>query len=438
MATTTPTFNRGRAWLITIIIIYSFMAFGMSAYKQMSVIPLMLEYFNIDIGVYGTIAGAVGLFCIVGSIPSGVILAKLGPRRLLILSYIIGIAGMVLQIFLGYAGVSFALFYWVGVIGVLVYGCFSVASPMLITAWFPPAKRGLPNAIGTVWISLAMLLVLVSTNGLLELTPNSATAFLNVWWLIVILMAIALLLIALFVKMPPAEHYFIETRVEEASPKGGKQKSGIVQGIKKPGVWMLVLIFLVVGFLSAAFGNYFPTYLSDSVDVGGGGLDLAYANTLTSITTYVMLVVCVVYGFVLNKIPTKQRAVWLLIFEILIIITGFWMFNCSGTEVAFLLVYGVTSQLVGPVLYCVMPEICDNADELSGGIGVVNIIAMISGSLATALTAGVRAFFGTWQSVNIITGVFGAIGLVCAIAFVFYYKKKVMQRYDAASPGAGA
>ncbi len=437
-----PTFKAGQAWLVIIITIICSLSMAMVTFKGLSTAPLLMEYFSVDIGSYGTITAAIGAVAIIGSVPSGIILAKLGPRRLVILCLAVGAASAYLQI-IGAAipGIDYLTFMLMGVPGSFVYGMWTVNGPFLTTAWFPAEKRGLPNSISTAWVTLAMMIVLNVSTPLFSIdgiNPETgdvyASGFIYVWWAIAILMTICVVLAFIFIRMPKPENNFM------VGMEGGQQNKGsIIAGFKNFGVWMIIVMFLLYGFVTAAYGNYYVTYLNDDVAAGGFGMSVGDSNLLSSVTTYVMLAMNFLYGFLLNKIPHKHYGTFSLIITILTIIVAFAMFNLPGVGFVapFLIVYGIVSQMYPPVCWIMLPEITDSPEEFSAASGVVSVIANVAGVLATAVVGVVQGAFGTWQSITIPYAVLSVLGLIAAIIFIPFFKKKYAQhRAGEAAPAA--
>lgn len=443
MTANTPTFNAGRAWLVTAISIICSICIAFVTFKAMTAAPYMMAYFQVDIGTYGAITSSVGLLTIVGSIPVGFLLAKMGPRRLMIMV----LAGCAISGYLQIAcvGAGFMVFMWLGGIAGFFYGMWAACGPMLVTAWFPAEQRGMPNSISTIWISLAMMIILNISAPLFAMaggTPENPEpiGFLNIFWLMSILLTICVVLCIFFVRMPKPENSFLE-----AVPEGGEQKkSKFTDGFKNLGTWMLLLIFLAYGFVTASYGNYFPTYLtapvvSDDPLVAGGGLgmDFLAANSMSSITTYVMIAVNIIWGFVLVKIPNRRYNFLVIIMAAGLGILSLFMFSMpsEGFIPTWQILYGVFSQLFPPVCFAMLPEMANSPDELSASIGIVVFISMVAGT-ATAITIGAVTAAGGWGACFWVMLVLLVIAVLAAVILLPFYRKKFNERHGAATVAA--
>ncbi|MGI6216236.1 MAG: MFS transporter [Coriobacteriales bacterium] len=438
MAETAPVYNAKRAWLVTVMVVIMATFAAIVTFRQMTVVPLMMEYFQVDIGTYGNVSALVSLFTLVGALVSGPFQAKYGPRLLMLICCILFFVSVALQIWAAYAGFPFVVFMFLNVFGTLAYGAWMTAPPVVIGAWFPAEKRGLPNSISATWISFGMLIVLTTSTPLVEMGGDSPLAWVNIWWMLFVLMIIGFVLILIFGKMPGPENSFLP-KAEETGEKAKMSNS-----LKNSGIWMLILCFFCFGFATAAFGNYFPTYLeapataytdptTGIVTAGGGfGMDMAEANSLSSICSYVMVVMGFVWGFILNKIPNKKYNtlnLWVMIFTA---IAGVIMFDLpgSGAVIAYMFFYGIVSRLFPPVCFTILPEICKNQEEVSMGTGVLSLVSNLIGTLATSICGTMVAVTSNWNSLFWPNLFFGIVGLVAAIALMPIYRKKFAAKHQ--------
>ncbi len=420
MTDESPIFEAKKAWLATSTVIIAGIFAAMVMYRQMSVVPLLMEYFGVSVGTYGNVSAIVGLFTIVGALVSGPFQAKFGPRRTMIVCLILFTLTMSFQLLVAYLAPNFILFMAFGVFGYMAYGAWMVVPPVIIAAWFPSEKRGLPNSISTAWISFAMLILLTVSNPLVALAADESFAWINIWWMILILLLIGLVLVLLFGKMPSAEHNFMEKIPEGAS------KAKMRDSLKNSGVWMLILMFLSFGFTTAAYGNYFPTYLSASVDQGGFGIELSDANSLSSISTYIMVVVGFLWGFVLNKVPNKRYNTLILVVMVLTVINGVAMFALPSASllIPYLIYYGIVSRVFPPVCFVIVPEISETQEEISLSIGILSVFTNLMNSVANGLCGTLVDVTGTWNSIVIPSSIFGLIAIVAAVGLFSIYKRR--------------
>ncbi len=425
MAASAPVYNAKKAWLVAIVVIIVATFAGIVTFRQMTVVPLLTAYFGVGIAEYGNVSAIVSLFTLVGALASGPIQAKFGPRKLMIWCVILFFISTLLQVICAYAGSSFEVFMFANLFGTLAYGAWMTAPPIVISMWFPSEKRGLPNSIAATWISFAMLIVLTVSNPLVALGGGDANplAWVNIWWFLLILMAVGFVLLLVFAKMPGAENNFLEKQ----DPNAPKAKMS--DGLKNGGCWMLMLLFIAFGFGTAAFGNYFPTFAADDPTMGGLGMSLADANAATSVSSYVMVIFGFVWGFILNVIPNKHYDILNLVVIILTGVAGCMMFVLPGVGavIPFMVFWGLVSRLFPPVCFTIVPEISSSMAEASVITGLLSLVSNLVGTAATAIVGNCAAAgWGTALMPNIVVTI---IGIVAAVILIPIYRKKFAARH---------
>ena len=333
------------------------------------------------------------------------------------------IVSLVLQIWGAYAQVDFTVFMWLNLFGSIAYGAWMTAPPVVIAAWFPNEKRGLPNSISATWISFGMMLVLTFSMPLVGLSGDDPMGWINIWWGILILMCIGFVLVLIFGRMPKAEESFMET----AESTG--EKVSMADGLKNSGVWMLIIMFLTFGFATAAFGNYFPTYLNADPSMGGFGIDLTEANGYTSISSWVMIVTGFVWGFVLNAVPNKHYDKLNLVVIILTAACGVTMFilPSTGFIVAFMVIWGIISRTYPPVCFTILPEITKSQEECSVATGILSVVSNLIGTAATSICGMCAAV--SWNTIWIPSAIFAVLGIVAGVLLIPIYQKKFAERH---------
>ena len=180
-------------------------------------------------------------------------------------------------------------------------------------------------------------------------------------------------------------------------------------------------MFFLFGYVNSAFSSYYPTYLSADL-----GLDVASANSITSIATAAMMVSGIVFGIVLNKVKVTKRPTILLVIAVLVGVCGLIMFNLPsvGMVIPFLIVFGLVLQTFPGTAYSVAPEAAASPATVAVTMGVMGIGQNFSGVFGTLITSLFVDNMGTWQSVTIPNAIFMVLGVVCAVALVRVMKKQ--------------
>ena len=291
--------STGRAWLCALIIIFSGFFFGMMIKKIAGTAALLMPAFGIGPSSIGSLVSAISVLCVFLALPIGGVVAKYGARKLILLAFALAIIGNVM----GALSPTQEMLFVSRIIEGAGFGVFAPAAPSLIASYFPPDKRGLPMGIWSTYVGTGGFLVLVLTNVLVDF--NDPNSWANVWWFIVI--AIAILAILFFIFVHPA------TPAQDAEDK--KDKHPFVEGLKSLPSWLLAASFMLYNCGFIALTTFMPTYLKTVLMI-----DPASANLYTSVLTFLLIVGGFVAGFILKKIKPQNKPIFYLFGDNLLIL----------------------------------------------------------------------------------------------------------------------
>ena len=392
------TFNASKAWFVVIISLLAQVAFAIGLMKAPATMGPIIEQFGISVTEAGNLMNANGVVALILALPAGMVMQKLGPRLVTIIALAVGICGNLIGLFFG--AHDFGVLIASRAIEGFAYGLIVVTTPQFVSMWFPAQKRGLPNGVTSLWFSFGSLIILNLTGVLMTVTGS----WTGDWMFSAGFMVVILVLVLLFAKEPADE-----------------KKPSIVDGLKSPATWLLLIVFFLFGYVNSAFSSYYPTYLSADL-----GLDVASANSITSIATAAMMVSGIVFGIVLNKVKVTKRPTILLVIAVLVGVCGLIMFNLPsvGMVIPFLIVFGLVLQTFPGTAYSVAPEAAASPATVAVTMGVMGIGQNFSGVFGTLITSLFVDNMGTWQSVTIPNAIFMVLGVVCAVALVRVMKKQ--------------
>lgn len=407
------TFNASKAWFVVIISLLAQVAFAIGLMKAPATMGPIIEQFGISVTEAGNLMNANGVVALILALPAGMVMQKLGPRLVTIIALAVGICGNLIGLFIG--AHDFGVLIASRAIEGFAYGLIVVTTPQFVSMWFPAQKRGLPNGVTSLWFSFGSLIILNLTGALMTVTGS----WTGDWMFSAGFMVVILVLVLLFAKEPADENNFLEAEIPAET--AGEKKPSIVDGLKSPATWLLLIVFFLFGYVNSAFSSYYPTYLSADL-----GLDVASANSITSIATAAMMVSGIVFGIVLNKVKVTKRPTILLVIAVLVGVCGLIMFNLPsvGMVIPFLIVFGLVLQTFPGTAYSVAPEAAASPATVAVTMGVMGIGQNFSGVFGTLITSLFVDNMGTWQSVTIPNAIFMVLGVVCAVALVRVMKKQ--------------
>lgn len=395
--------STGRAWLCALIIIFSGFFFGMMIKKIAGTAALLMPAFGIGPSSIGSLVSAISVISVFLALPIGGVIAKYGARKLILLAFALAIIGNVM----GALSPTQEMLVVSRIIEGAGFGIFAPAAPSLIASYFPPDKRGLPMGIWSTYVGTGGFLVLVLTNVLVDF--NDPNSWANVWWFIVI--AIAILAILFFIFVHPA------TPAQDA--EGKKDKHPFVEGLKSLPSWLLAASFMLYNCGFIALTTFMPTYLKTVLMI-----DPASANLYTSVLTFLLIVGGFVAGFILKKIKPQNKPILYLVSMI-----------CSGIIFSFSFVYGanmimVFSVLGGLILQFIPAIMFNNAPDtaphpalIGVAMGIMSLGQNIGGLIAGTFSGTIIESFG-WSAMTFTLIGLSVLAVIVAALYALSMKKR--------------
>lgn len=418
----------GRAWAAGLAAIFATLCFACSQFKVTSTMVYIMDDFGVSLATAGLLMTLSSVSVMLVSLPGGAILQRLGSRKTLLVIIALGVLFNVL----GAVSSAFVLLAASRFLEGLCLGMITIVTPAVIAQSFPAEKRGLPMAIFSLWVPSGMLCILNICNFVTPLYGWQSN-----WWVVAALLAVALVICSLLVKDPKPElpdqaadtvQAFAEEggegkRLEAAAGAEHAPSSGgslWLRGMKSLGPWCLGIAFFSYSVGLGAYNTYFPTYLTQTF-----GMEAAAANDVMSVSMAVMMVVGLLWGAVMNRVPNRYHGAMLVASTAIYCLAMVVQFNLPSVSLAVPVVVfvGAASQLVAPLIYDVLPETVD--PEL---VPVGMSIAAFGCGLGTVLTTVICGVFvetfGTWSSLVAPLAIFGLIGLLACVVVLRIQRKK--------------
>lgn len=395
--------STSRAWLCALIIIFSGFFFGMMIKKIAGTAALLMPAFGIGPSSIGSLVSAISVLCVFLALPIGGIIAKYGARKLILLAFVLAIIGNVM----GALAPTQEILFVSRVIEGAGFGIFAPAAPSLIASYFPPEKRGLPMGIWSTYVGTGAFLVLVLTNVLVDF--NDPNSWANVWWFIVI--AIAILAILFFIFVHPA--------TPEKDAEDTKDKHLFIQGIKSLPSWLLAASFMIYNCGFIALTTFMPTYLKTVLMV-----DPASANLYTSVLTFLLIVGGFVAGFILKKIKPENKPLFYLISMICsgIIFSLSFVYG-SNMIIAFSVVAGLVLQFVPAIMFNNAPDTAPHPALVGVAMGIMSLGQNLGGLIAGTFSGSIIENFG-WTTMTFTLIGISILAIVVTVLYVFSMKRR--------------
>lgn len=225
-------------------------------------------------------------------------------------------------------------------------GFIGVIAPSAIAMWFPIEKRGAPMGI---WSSWQMWGICGSFFFGIPITNAFGDAFgyawKNLWVVGLILLVIAIIVYAVFVKVPPEG----ENHADMSDESEGKVS--VFSACKYKNAWIMALAGFAFGISNSTVIAWISPFWQAS-----GTADAIMANNMTGAMYLIECIGCIVFGFVLNAITKRRR--FMVIDSLVWAVAFFLMFRVSGFPGAFimLVVYSIVESAYCAAMWTLCPQ----------------------------------------------------------------------------------
>lgn len=442
----------GRAWAAGLAAIFATLCFACSQFKVTSTMVYIIDGLGVSLATAGLLMTFSSVTVMLVALPGGAILQKLGSRKTLLAVIAFGILFNIL----GAVSPSFTLLAASRFLEGLCLGMITIVTPAVIAQSFPAEQRGLPMALFSLWVPAGMLCILNICNYVTPLYGWQAN-----WWVVAALLGVALVICSFLVKDKPADQpqelpvaEAAETAASngesdvavlaeaanngEGDGKGAGAGAGAgagngkgapeggslwLRGMKSLGPWCLGIVFFAYSVGLGAYNTYFPTYLTQTF-----GMEAAAANDIMSVSMLAMMVVGLVWGVVMNKVPNRYHGAMLVASTLLYCVAMVVQFNLPSVALAVPVVVfvGVASQLVAPLIYDVLPDTVD-PELVPVGMSITAFGTGL-GTILTTIICGVFVeMFGTWSSLVLPLGAFGLIGVAASFVAMRIQRKRAQR-----------
>ena len=248
----------------------------------------MLPALGIDTGALSTLMSLNGYVGFVLAFVAATIIMKFGSKKSTLMVLACALVGAVIS--------AFAQSYELLVVGRLIegvgYACIGTVVPVLVSEWFPPSKRGVPMGIFSVWVPLGSMFIM-GTSGFFFNTADPSS-YHNVFWFVVVLMAIITVIWVVAVRNP--QHSYLEDETDPNAPK-----PRVSEGFKSLSCWIAMIAFAAFSLGTACVMNFETLYMVQTM-----GMDQAAANGMLNIANIAVVIGGVGIGFVLNAVKSNS------------------------------------------------------------------------------------------------------------------------------------
>lgn len=396
----------GRAWVVAIVAIIASILISVNNNKLPATASLVLPALGIDTGALSTLMSLNGYVGFVLAFVAATIIMKFGSKKSALMVLACALVGAVIS--------AFAQSYELLVVGRLIegvgYACIGTVVPVLVSEWFPPSKRGVPMGIFSVWVPLGSMFIM-GTSGFFFNTADPSS-YHNVFWFVVVLMAIITVIWVVAVRNP--QHSYLE---DETDPNAPKPK--VSEGFKSLSCWIAMIAFAAFSLGTACVMNFETLYMVQTM-----GMDQAAANGMLNIANIAVVIGGVGIGFVLNAVKSNSGRLAILAVSSAVLGVCFALaYTVGGAMLTpWLIVFGLSNGIVPAIFFTMVAEIAPRPELASVSSTLMSCGQCVGGILFAAVGAVVAT--AGWGAC---TGLLAAAGVVLflgSLALLFVLKAR--------------
>jgi nitrate/nitrite transporter NarK len=246
------------AYLYLIAIVFMFSVWGFCRYKLQTIIPTLTKLMNIEMGAAGSLLSIMNLCGLFITIPFGVVMGKIGPKKTAVIGMLLVICG---SFFGTFNTTNFSLLmvsqFIVGSGGSII----SIIGPHMIGIIFPSKQRATANG---VYITAGTICQMVMYNLVPRITTAEDVA--PAWWFTNIFGIVVLLAWWFIIKDKIASGAGFKTSKdissgEKTDSPSQAKKPSMLEAFKNPGVLQLAIGGCFMMFSAFCILSFSPAYL---------------------------------------------------------------------------------------------------------------------------------------------------------------------------------
>lgn len=338
---------------------------------------------------------------IILALPAGGLVAKYGPKKVILVVMITMILGNVMgALCIG----SYPLLLVSRIIEGCAFAFVCVAGIVFINMWFPDKNTGIFVGIFMTFASIASAIAL---NTALPLTMSVGLT--GAWWAVAAMSVVFTILFVAIVKEPPAPE----------GAGGPAPKASIMPVLTNGRIICMAVVAFFAGFVLYFFLNNYPTVFGAVY-----AIEPATANFYGSLNGLFGIPFCIIGGFIVNKLGVKGTPVLMLVSALILALAGF--ITTSLDPSLFILHILLTAAFPGLILTSynyLVPFCVGNPIQIGYGIGVMSLAQNIGIFVGSPTVLYAVEMAGGWPVASIVLGCVALIGVVAILAYMAISKK---------------
>lgn len=375
-------------YLMLTILCLTVFTITVSYFKITPIISEINKILNISVSQTSWLMSVFTLAGIVLSLPSTVIMNKVGCKRLLLSLIIALFTGNLIGLFTN----NYILFFISRIIEGISFAMYIIAGLMMINAWFEGggigAAIGLFNASGPIGVFVVMNI---------GIPIERSYGVKGIWFILVVLSAILFILILLFVKLP-----------QSYKSMGIESSVSFIEAVKNGQVWLMALMRGCIAFSLVTYLTTYPQLFRFYYNINP-----VKANFYASLNGLFGIIACVACGIIVDKIG-KPVLICLLSF-IGLTFTGYIVdLLTPSTYVLHTFLSAVFSGFAVTSILIIIPVIIEKPELVGYTISFNNLLYYIGSFFCTPIILGIVDISG-WNTAKYALVLVGLTGVILTI-----------------------
>ena len=394
-------------WLFFSVLFFSALCVSLSQLKIVTILGDLASLMNRTIPQVSWLMSIFTLASIILAIPGGALLAKIKPKKLLLMLMAFLVAGNLMGAFstTSYTmllisrtleGVSFSMIIMVGIV--------------MISQWFAGGNVGLAIGIYTTFPAVASVIAMNVS------VPIAHSMGLNSIWIIMTAMsAVAFILVLVVIKGMKSENKGdADLHVEQPSLK---------EALVNIRVWILAVCHGCIAFVLFTFITIYPLVFKDFY-----GLEAGTANFYAGLNGLFGIPFCILSGYIIDrfkKVPllvmTSFVCLGIVCFLTTRLIQSVYIWHTLATA--------LFAGMIIPANLAIAPSVAKKPVLIGYTVAIVNMIYYVGIFFGAPMVLGAVEQTG-WNSGTIILTVVSIIGFLFMTIFMLLNPKKTKKLYE--------
>ncbi len=390
--------SNSKPWIMLMLVLLASIAPPLAMFKVAPVMEMIQNEYAITAAQGGLVSTLFSLVPIILSIPVGILVSKYGNYRLGLAALFCVIAGSSL----GAVSGSLTTLLTSRVVEGIGMALICTVGPAIVNEIIPPEQRGKAMGIFMWYISLGQAFINTLTPSIINFTGG----WRGIWWFT---SGYSLVFLVLWSTCLRGLKNKESTDAKNTAPE--QAGSSIFEVMKNRDLWLLTLC--IFGFMIAIQGvlAFYPTFFTQAK-----GLESMKAIRLTGLHGYIGCVGAVVSGFIMDKTGAgKWKWMGIMVMTASAVLYAVLPVFPASMAIIIILLVGFTVNMMPPLIYAIVPDICRSPRDIAIAMGIVNTGMNFGTFVSAVLFGGIMDSFG-WSAAFFFSA---AMAVICVLCMLF-------------------